>query len=167
MNPADVIQFLAGLRLFGGFTGAQLAELGARVRVHELTRGQVLFYEGERGETMFFVRDGTLVISKEVKGRVENVLARMGPGDFFGEMNLFGRSQRSATAQAESDAVVVALDRETLAHSLEMAPRAAMTFLAGMVEEFSRRLGRTDDLVAEVTRWGLEATGLDREVDTG
>jgi len=31
----------------------------------------------------------------------------------------------------------------------------------GLVREFSQRLSATDDLVTEVTRWGLEASGID------
>ena len=54
---------------------------------------------------MFLVRAGSLVISKAVTGRVEQVLARVGPGDFFGEMALFDRSPRSATISWISTAV--------------------------------------------------------------
>ena len=77
--------------------------LGASLRERALKRGQVLFREGDSGEEMFLVRRGSIVISKPVTGRVEQVLARIGPGDFFGEMSLFDRSPRSATVQADSD----------------------------------------------------------------
>jgi len=33
-----------------------------------------------------------------------------------------------------------------------------------MVKEFSNRLSNTDEMLAEVTRWGLEATGLDEDL---
>jgi CRP-like cAMP-binding protein len=126
-----------------------------------LRRGQVLFREGEVGEEMFVVLRGSIVISKPVTGRVEQVLARIGPGDFFGEMSLFDRSPRSATIQAESDATLLALDREAMRRLTEQSPRAAAAFFHALVQVFIERLRASGDLVAEVTRWGLEATGLD------
>ena len=103
----------------------------------------------------------SIVISKPVTGRVEQVLARIGPGDFFGEMSLFDRSPRSATIQAESDATLLALDREAMRRLTAQSPRAAAAFFHALVQVFIERLRASGDLVAEVTRWGLEATGLD------
>jgi CRP-like cAMP-binding protein len=104
-----------------------------------------------------------MVISKAVTGRVEQVLARIGPGDFFGEMSLFDRSPRSATVQADSDATLLVLDREAMRRLTEQSPRAAAAFFHALVQVFIERLRASGDLVAEVTRWGLEATGLDMD----
>jgi hypothetical protein len=155
--------FLAAVPLFSGFSPEELDLLAARVRPRPLHQGQVLFHEGEQGEEMFIVRAGRVVISKEVVGRAEEILAVMEPGDFFGEMNVFGSRRRSATARAQTDALLLGLDHPTLVDFVERSPRGGVAFFASMVHEFSRRLGRTDDLVAEVTRWGLEATGLAEE----
>jgi CRP-like cAMP-binding protein len=92
---------------------------------------------------------------------VEQVLARIGPGDFFGEMALFDRSPRSATVQADTDVALLVLDRAALARLTEDSPRAAAAFFQALVHVFIERLRASGDLVAEVTRWGLEATGLD------
>jgi hypothetical protein len=44
-----------------------------------------------------------------------------------------------------------------------VSPRAAAAFFESLVLIFIERLRASGDLVAEVTRWGLEATGLDVE----
>lgn len=160
-TPADTERFLRGVRLFGEFTAPDLAALAASLRARSLRRGQVLFREGDPGEEMFLVRDGVVVVSKAVTGRVEQVLARVVPGDFFGEMSLFDRSPRSATVQAETDAALLALDRSALRALTRDNPRAAAAFFEALVQVFIERLRASGDLVAEVTRWGLEATGLD------
>jgi len=112
---------------------------------------------------MFVVRRGIVVVSKAVTGPVEQVLARMGAGDFFGEMSLFDREPRSATIQAdpETDVALLVLDRTSLETLIEANPRAAASFFHALVQVFIERLRASTDLVAEVTRWGLEATGLD------
>jgi len=162
-SSADTPAFLREVRLFKDIAVPELDVLGQSMEERPLKRGQVICREGDPGEEMFVVRRGSIVISKLVTGRVEQVLARIGPGDFFGEMSLFDRSPRSATVQGESDADLLVLDRDTLTRLTEQSPRAAAAFFESLVQVFIERLRASGDLVAEVTRWGLEATGLDME----
>jgi CRP/FNR family cyclic AMP-dependent transcriptional regulator len=162
-SPAETLAFLREVRLFKDIAEPELIALAETLRERLLRRGQVLVREGEAGEEMFVVLRGSMVISKAVTGRVEQVLARMGPGDFFGEMSLFDRSPRSATVQADSDATLLVLDRQALRRLTELSPRAAAAFFYALVQVFIERLRASGDLVAEVTRWGLEATGLDMD----
>ena len=162
-SSADALGFLRTVRLFREIVEPELLALAGSLRERALKKGQVLFREGETGQEMFLVRDGGIVISKAVTGRVEQVLAHFAPGDFFGEMSLFGRGPRSATVQAESDAILLTLDREHLDQLIQHSPRAAAAFFHALVQVFIERLRASGDLVAEVTRWGLEATGLDIE----
>jgi len=62
--------------------------------------------------------------------------------------------------------VIVDQSRDDLftTQMLAMKPAAALAFFTAMVREFCTRLAATDDLVSEVTRWGLEATGLEGDV---
>jgi CRP-like cAMP-binding protein len=152
--------------LFQAFSEADRGAVARALRERNLRKGQVLLKEGEAGEEMFFVRRGTVVVSKAVTGPVEQVLARMGPGDFFGEMSLFDRAPRSATIQADAgnDVGLLVLDRASLESLIDANPRAAASFFHALVQVFIERLRTSTDLVAEVTRWGLEATGLDVDV---
>jgi CRP/FNR family transcriptional regulator len=163
VTSAETLSFLRSVRLFRNVDDTDLATFAGSLRESPLRRGQVLFREGDHGDEMFLVRAGAIVISKGVTGRVEQVLARMGPGDFFGEMALFDRSPRSATVQADTDVTLLILDRGSLARLTEDSPRAAASFFQSLVHVFIERLRASGDLVAEVTRWGLEATGLDVE----
>jgi CRP/FNR family transcriptional regulator, cyclic AMP receptor protein len=160
-SSPETVAFLREVRLFKDVAVPELSVLGESLRERSLKRGQVLIREGDVGEEMFLVRRGSMVISKQVTGRVEQVLARIGPGDFFGEMALFDHSPRSATVQSESDVTLLVLDRAGMRRITEESPRAAAAFFHALVQVFIERLRASGDLVAEVTRWGLEATGLD------
>ena len=168
MPSHDVAEFLRDVRLFQGFSDADRAALARALRERTLRKGQVLFREGDYGDEMFLVRRGRIVVSKAVTGPVEQVVARMGPGEFFGEMSLFDRERppRSATIQADpaSDVMLLVLDGVSLAAMTEANPRAAVSVFRALVEVFIDRLRTSTNLVAEVTRWGIEATGLD--IDT-
>jgi CRP-like cAMP-binding protein len=162
-KPSDTGSFLAGVRLFRGASAADLEALAQRLRERSLKKGHILFRAGEPGQEMFVVRRGTVVISKPVSGEVEQVLARFTTGDFFGEMSLFDGSPRSATVQAETDVTLLVLHRQDLDRLTELNPAAAAAFFHALVLVFIERLRISGELVAEVTRWGLEATGLDVE----
>ena len=162
-SPAETAAFLKSVRLFREFTDIELHAFAGRLRERPLRKGQILFREGEAGEELFLVRRGTIVISKAVTGRVDQVLARATAGDFFGEMSLFDHSPRSATIQAETDVELLGLDRDNLNGLIKANPRAAAAFFYALVYVFIERLRAQGNLVAEVTRWGLEATGLDVE----
>jgi CRP/FNR family transcriptional regulator, cyclic AMP receptor protein len=160
---SDTAAFLGEMRLFNTVDVTAREALAARMVERKLRKGQVLFREGETGQEMFLVRHGTMVVSKRVAGTVEQVLARIPTADFFGEMALFDPAPRSATLQAETDVVLLVLDRAHLQQLIETNPRAAAAFFYTLVQVFIQRLREAGDLVAEVTRWGLEATGLDVE----
>jgi CRP/FNR family transcriptional regulator len=162
-RSAPTAEFLKTVRLFREFGEPELQALTGQLRERKLRKGHALFREGDEGEEMFLVREGTVLVSKSVTGKVEQVLARFGPGDFFGEMSLFDQSPRSATIQAETDTALLALDRDDLNALIEVNPRAAAAFFQGLVQVFIERLRASGELVAEITRWGLEATGLDME----
>ena len=79
-------------------------------------------------------------------------------------MSVFGDEQtRSATIQAEVDSILLGLHRDNLNQFIESNPRDAARFFLEISRVAFKRLRDTSDLVAEVTRWGLEATGLDVE----
>jgi hypothetical protein len=59
--------------------------------------------------------------------------------------------------------VLLGLHRDDLARFIESNPRDAAKFLLEVIRVTFKRLRDASDLVAEVTRWGLEATGLDVE----
>jgi CRP/FNR family transcriptional regulator, cyclic AMP receptor protein len=164
MNSTPEIEFLRRVSLFQDVEESVLRTLWPSFRERRLRRGDVLFRTGDPGEELFLLREGSIVVSKPVTGRVEQVLARLTPGEAFGEMCVFGdERQRSATCQADVDALLYSLDRESLNRFITGNPLTAAKFFQQMAQVAFKRLRDSSDLVTEVTRWGLEATGLDVE----
>ncbi len=75
--------------------------------------GKTIFKEGEAGEKMYIVADGTVMISKSIAGVGEEALAFLERGDYFGEMALIDQRTRSADARAhpKKSVTVLALPR--------------------------------------------------------
>jgi len=158
------IAFLRQVPLLRDIDDEVLQSLWPSLRERRMRKGEVLFRTGDPGDELFLIRTGSIVVSKPVTGRVEQVLSRLGPGEVLGEMSVFGDERtRSATIQAETDAVLLGLHRDNVNRFIESNPRDAAKFFLEMTRVSFRRLRVSSDLVAEVTRWGLEATGLDVE----
>jgi len=73
--------------------------------------GQVIFQEGTHGDWIYLIEEGSVEISKKVKGRrvVVEVLSR---GEIFGEMAFIAKMPRTATATAVGETTVGIIDRE-------------------------------------------------------
>ena len=90
--------------------------------------GEIIIRQGEPGDCMFVVQSGTVEVVREEDG-APTVLAELGPNDFFGEMSLFERENRSATVRAKRDAHVLTVDRKTLFRRIQNDPSLALTLL--------------------------------------
>lgn len=69
----------------------------------EYRKDDVVFSEGETDTHMYFVLTGAVEVIKGDTGAQPVVLARVGVGDFFGEMSLLLSEPRSATVRAAED----------------------------------------------------------------
>ena len=164
MDSLPELEFLRRVHLFQDVEESILRALWPSFRERRLRKGDILFRTGDPGEELFLLKEGRIVVSKLVTGRVEQVLARLEPGEVFGEMSVFGDERhRSATCQADVDALLYSLDRDSLSRFITGSPLTAAKFFQHMAQVAFKRLRDSSDLVTEVTRWGLEATGLDVE----
>ena len=102
--------FLRTQNLLAGLTPAETQKLVASVQTLQLEAGQTLFHEGDAGDAMYLVRDGSLKIVKESLGG--QLLGRKPAGSLLGEMALLSEEPRSAAAIAEEKTTVLKLHRD-------------------------------------------------------
>src|ERR1019366_7270978 len=130
----EKLKLLKSLHLLDQIPEDQLTTLEKFLKPVSLKDGEVLFEEGSRGESLFFVSSGHIKISKKVSGQDFKDLAIMGPGDSFGEMAVIEAVTRSARAAASGETVVFKLRRDDLNLWLKENPKAAMAFFAQLVQ---------------------------------
>lgn len=75
-------------------------------------QGTVLFREGESGHEMYVIHAGRVKLTRG-KGSLEQTLAVLPPGEFFGEMAIVMDQPRTATATVVEDARLLVLDAST------------------------------------------------------
>ncbi|HEX9051695.1 MAG TPA: cyclic nucleotide-binding domain-containing protein, partial [Anaeromyxobacter sp.] len=96
--------------------------------------GDVVLQEGSAGTSFFVVATGRLAVSKRDERGEAVALARLGEGDFFGEMALLSGAPRAATVIAEAPCELLELPADAL---LEIA--RAHPHLAGSLRRFYRQ----------------------------
>jgi hypothetical protein len=88
---------------------------------HTYGSGDVIFNEGDMGESMYIIKSGKALVT--VKSKDEPlVVATLGDGDFFGEMALVSRRPRTATVTALAELMVLEIPREGLRQVIERHP---------------------------------------------
>jgi CRP-like cAMP-binding protein len=122
--------------------------------------GTIIFSEGDLGLTMYVIESGEVDICKRLGGS-DRVLAKLGKGDFFGEMCMLEDAYpRSATAVAVSDVEAVIIDQSAFTYILRHNPEIAVR----MMRKLTDRLRRTNELLEEAGRGRIE---LDDSGDGG
>jgi CRP-like cAMP-binding protein len=107
-------------------TGLSLEALRALRAVgtrHPIAARTVLFSAGERGDALYFIVQGSLVVLEQGDDGQEIIIDQLGPGFMVGEMAVLTGRPRVATVRAATDAVLVRLTRADLDTILMAEPR--------------------------------------------
>jgi putative ABC transport system ATP-binding protein len=83
-----------------------------------LAAGEVLFTEGQPGEVAYVVEDGEVELVRQRADGGEDLMVRLGPGQYFGELAPLLGMPRRATARAASPATVLAYTPSGLRHAM-------------------------------------------------
>ncbi len=117
------------------------------LRARQGLPGDVLFAQGDLGDTLMVIAEGTLLARVRRPSGLEVELARFGPGDIVGELAVVDAQPRSATLVAAERTVVYELSRDGLARLAREAPVAATTLLRSIAATAVRRLRWTTDQI--------------------
>jgi len=101
--------------------------------------GELIVREGDPGDCLCVIQKGEVEVFRGEDGS-ETFLAVLGQDEFFGEVPLFERQDRSASVRAKGDVRVLTVDRKTLLRRIQEDPTLAYRIL----ETMSRRIRMMD-----------------------
>ena len=132
--------------LFTALDDAQAASLRASMDSVKISKGGILFKEGDEGEHVYVIVDGKLKLGTSSGDGRENLLSILGPGEMFGELSLFDPGPRTSTATAVTDAKLLSLSHAKLIPWLRENPDVSLQLLARLAQ----RLRRTNEAVGDL-----------------
>jgi len=144
MSPSadkTIQSLLRGAALFNGVSNQGLARLEAAGRLRRLTRGQMLFGQGDPADAFFVVCSGRITLGLDSADGRELVINEMHPGDGFGELALLTGQPRSTSAVASESSVVLAIPRREFLAALDSEPALTRNLLHTMAQ----RLGSSSE----------------------
>jgi len=123
------LDLLKQVPLFSQMDDAELAGIRALMTRETFQRGQVIIREGDTGDDLYVVVQGSARTSVSDLSGADVVVDEVGPGGFFGELSMLTEEPRSARVQATTDIVTLALGRAEFFDFLQRHPPAAMDVL--------------------------------------
>lgn len=120
-------ELLAGCPLFKGIEPGGLAALAELATAVDFPAGHVIARQGEIGTGFFVVVTGGVRVVRD-----GTVVARLGPGEFFGELSVLDRMPRNATVTAEGPTSCLALASWDFEKVLLDQPALTLAILRGV-----------------------------------
>jgi CRP-like cAMP-binding protein len=127
--PDPSIDLIRGVPLFKEADDRFLERLQGEFMERTFAAGETLAEEGEAGKTFIVIENGVVTVT--VHGRE---VAKLGPGDAFGEMALIDKSARSATVKADTEVHGYQLPVWSFRPIVESHPEMAWALLEALAE---------------------------------
>ncbi len=127
MGKGEAVSALKNVALFEGLTTKELNEIYKAAKEVHFPAGKAIVQEGEAGAAFHLILEGSARVTSG--GRTH---AKLGPGDYFGEMALIDRQPRSATVVADTDVRTLSLVSWSFLPLLDHMPTVAKKMLLVM-----------------------------------
>lgn len=134
------------LRQFAIFSGLGPEELGTLLKLTDtmtFSKGAQIIQNGDEGHCLYLLIKGTAVVCAPPPDQLVE-FARLGAGDFFGEIALVDDGPRSADVTALEECTLLRITRITIGVLAGLQPPAAVQILSAIGSELVKRLRATN-----------------------
>ncbi len=141
-TPDSDLQLLTQAALFDGLTEAQLHTIQQHATLVRVPRRTFFFHQGEAATTFYLLREGQVRLSQINPEGKQVIIHLFGPGDVLAVIVVLSNAPYPLSAEAITDCVAWAWNRETAVHLMEQCPRLAingMDMVAGRFLELQNR----------------------------
>lgn len=120
----EKVFILKSLSIFKDTPEHILADLAPLMREEEFDENTLIFREGELGDCMYIIHQGSVKIHKG-----DTVLAVLKEKEVFGELSLLDAEARSASATTDSSCILFSINQEPFYELIESRPEVARGFI--------------------------------------
>ncbi len=135
--------------LFDDLPGAVLESMARQVIPIQLAKNDVLFRQGDPGDSMFVIQSGCVSVVTSGLQDQELVIDRYGPGEIVGELSMIDQEPRSAGVVAAEPTELLKLPRVAFLEVLLSQPNLAL----GVLHNLSTRLRFTAAYLQKAVEW--------------
>lgn len=144
-----IIDFLIDIPIFDTLNPDELKIVSKYMTFMDFKPGEIVFDEGEKGDYVCFVAEGSLnVLKKNVVGK-QVVISGLTRGRSIGEMSVIDDFPRSATVKAKTKSTLIILGRKGFDQILDQHSKIGVKILKGMSRLLSMNLRKTSSRLAD------------------
>jgi len=137
LELADVLRRIA-------YEEADVKLLSEYFNIERRAAGEYLFSEGDKGESLYFVGSGTVVVVLQIPNQQEQILRKYKAGAILGEMAIYTGENRTASVRIEKDSTLFRLDKDKLESMSRKFPASTAALHTYIVKVLSERLSRAN-----------------------
>ena len=146
IDPSLAVDSLRRCALFAHVDEESLRTLASQMRRRRFRRGEVIFHQGDIGDSLQVVASGGVKIVLPSQEGDEAIIASLHSGEFFGELALLDGAPRSTTATALEATETLALPRDRFLALLDDDHTIVRALLHALAEELRRLTGHVEEL---------------------
>lgn len=137
-------------------TDEELTAFASMLTIRECKPGERILEEGVPPIAFYIIADGVVHARRRANTR-EMLVARLGPGAFFGEINLFDPGVATASIYAMKHSRLGVIEYEHFRTFMEQNPRAGYKIVSALMTEMARRLRATSARLVNSVFWSDKA----------
>ena len=143
LKPMELTRQLKSCHLCRELDAAELAALAEICQVRKVSRGDILFFQGDPVVGLYLLLDGLIRIYKASPDGKEFTLHQIRPGEMFAEAALFRGDGYPANSAALKNSLVALVPKEPFLALLQKSPHISVKMMGGLssfLREFSRTI---------------------------
>ena len=154
-------KFLGRIPLLQNLDEGELRSFLGIARRVQFPRGKTILKEGEVGDTMYIIAEGTVEVSKTLVMKMaredfrdrDKILTKLSAEDhaIFGEVALFEQNKRTATVVALTDCSLLEISKSDFLRLAEQNPRIGYKITRNIAQLLCTRLRKTDEDTIKLT----------------
>lgn len=137
--PAGTVpSCLSRVPVFSQLRTEEVELLHGVMRSEQYSKGEVIFREGDRSDSLFVLSRGIIKLTKLEDNGKEHIIRLLFTGDFFGQFSLLQEKPHYASASAADETGICRIHRSDFLEVLRRSPDTAARFmsaLSGQLEE--------------------------------
>lgn len=141
--PSDLSKLLSRVQIFQHCSEDEIQQVASLLMPKETRKRDILFYEGEPCDVIYFIHHGRVKVYKTTEDGREQIVNLLGKGDIFPHVGWYGGSTYPATAESLEDGQLYFLYVNKFIQLLESTPRLTVKLLQefdGKIRELQSRL---------------------------
>ena len=139
-------EFLESIPYFTGLDATELDSVRQLMFERTVDRNEIIQFEGESTETLFFIASGAIKVFKTSAEGKEQILSIARPGDSFNDIAIFDDGPAPASAQTMSPVVLYGISKNEIQTILRQHPQVALNTIRVLVDRTRQLVELVEDL---------------------